>query len=138
MYVKRPIMVAEYSFIATTPETPDTVPGVYAVYPDQATRAAAYTDYIAPLYEHSPWVVGDEWFEYVDEPQGGRFDGENNNFGLVDVENQPYQDLVTRMEISYTPSRRTESIRMVRHATRGQTLPRGSPARRICPRSAIR
>ena len=70
-YVKRPIMVAEYSFIATTPQTPDTVPGVYAVYPDQTARAAAYTDYIAPLYEHSPWVVGDEWFEYVDEPQGG-------------------------------------------------------------------
>ncbi len=35
-YVKRPIMVAEYSFIGTTPQTPDTVPGVYAVYPDQA------------------------------------------------------------------------------------------------------
>ena len=101
-YVKRPIMVAEYSFIANTPQTPDTVPGVYAVYPDQTTRAAAYTDYIAPLYEYSPWVVGDEWFEYVDEPQGGRFDGENNNFGVVDVENQPYQDLVTQMEIIHS------------------------------------
>jgi Putative Ig domain len=101
-YVNRPIMVAEYSFIATTPQTPDTVPGVYAVYPDQATRTAAYTDYIAPLYEHSPWVVGDEWFEYVDEPQGGRFDGENDNFGVVDVENQPYQSLVSRMEIMHS------------------------------------
>ena len=101
-YVKRPIMVAEYSFIADTPQTPDTVPGVYAVYPDQTTRAAAYTDYIAPLYEYSPWVVGDEWFEYVDEPQGGRFDGENNNFGVVDVENQPYQSLVTQMEIMHS------------------------------------
>ena len=110
-YVKRPIMVAEYSFIGTTPQTPDTVPGVYAVYPDQATRAAAYTDYIAPLYEHSPWVVGDEWFEYVDEPQGGRFDGENNNFGAVDVENQPYQDLVTQMQIlhSIAPDRIDQS-----------------------------
>jgi agarase len=101
-YVKRPIMVAEYSFIATTPRTPDTVPGVYAVYPNQLARAAAYTDYIAPLYEHAPWVVGDEWFEYVDEPQGGRFDGENNNFGVVDVENQPYQDLVNQMEIMHS------------------------------------
>jgi hypothetical protein len=101
-YVKRPIMVAEYSFIADTPQTPDTVPGVYAVYPDQTTRAAAYTNYIAPLYEDAPWVVGDEWFEYVDEPEGGRFDGENNNFGLVDVENQPYQALVTQMEIMHS------------------------------------
>jgi len=101
-YVKRPIMVAEYSFIATTPQTPDTVPGVYAVYPDQQARAAAYTDYIAPLYEDSHWVVGDEWFEYVDEPQGGRFDGENNNFGVVDVENQPYQAMVDQMEIMHS------------------------------------
>ena len=110
-YVKRPIMVAEYSFIGRTPQTPDTVPGVYAVYPDQPTRAAAYTDYIAPLYEFSPWVVGDEWFEYVDEPQGGRFDGENDNFGVVDVQNQPYQDLVTRMSIlhSIAPDRLVQS-----------------------------
>jgi hypothetical protein len=101
-YVKRPIMVAEYSFIGATAQTPDTVPGVLAVYPNQTARAAAYTDYTAPLYEHAPWVVGDEWFEYVDEPQGGRFDGENNNFGVVDVENQPYQDLVDQLEIMHS------------------------------------
>ena len=101
-FAKIPIMVAEYSFIGETPQTPDTVPGVYAVYPTQAARALAYAEYIAPLYEDAPWVVGDEWFEYVDEPQGGRFDGENNNFGLVDVENQPYGDLVTQMEIMHS------------------------------------
>jgi hypothetical protein len=101
-YVKRPIMVGEYSFIASGPQTPDTVPGVYAVYPTQQQRAAAYTDYVAPLYEDAPWVVGDEWFEYVDEPQGGRFDGENDNFGVVDVENQPYEDLVSQMEIMHS------------------------------------
>jgi hypothetical protein len=111
-YAKIPIMVAEYSFIGETSQTPDSVPGVYAVYPTQAARALAYTDYIAPLYEDAPWVVGDEWFEYVDEPQGGRVpDGENNNFGLVNVENQPYADLVTQMEImhSIAPDRLVQS-----------------------------
>jgi hypothetical protein len=110
-YAKIPIMVAEYSFIGETPQTPDTVPGVYAVFPTQAARALAYGEYIAPLYEHAPWVVGDEWFEYVDEPQGGRFDGENNDFGLVDVENQPYDDLVTQMETmhSIAPDRLVQS-----------------------------
>jgi len=110
-YAKIPIMVAEYSFIGETPQTPDTVPGVYAVYPTQAERALAYTRYIAPLYEDAPWVVGDEWFEYVDEPQGGRFDGENNDFGLVDVENQPYDELVTQMETmhSIAPDRLVQS-----------------------------
>jgi hypothetical protein len=97
-YLHKPIMVAEYSFIATTTQTPDTVPGDLYVYPTQQARAAAYTDYAATLYVNAPWVVGDEWFEYVDEPKGGRFDGENNNFGVVDVENQPYTDLVTQMQ----------------------------------------
>ncbi|HUA94080.1 MAG TPA: putative Ig domain-containing protein [Acidimicrobiales bacterium] len=101
-YLHRPIMVGEYSFIASTPQTPDTVPGVYQVYPTQQARAAAYTDYAAPLYLDSPWVVGDEWFEYVDEPEGGRFDGENNNFGTVDVEDQPYHPLVTQMQIVHS------------------------------------
>jgi hypothetical protein len=110
-YVKRPIMVGEYSFIAHTPQTPDTVPGVYDVFANQRERATAYSGYIAPLYEDSPWVVGDEWFEYVDEPQGGRFDGENDNFGVVDVENQPYADLVKQMEImhSIAPDRVVET-----------------------------
>jgi agarase len=111
-YARIPIMVAEYSFIGETPQTPDTVPGVYAVYATQAERALAYAKYMAPLYENAPWVVGDEWFEYVDEPQGGRVaDGENNNFGLVNVENQPYEDLVTQMEImhSIAPDRLAQS-----------------------------
>jgi agarase len=111
-YAKIPIMVAEYSFTGETSQTPDTVPGVYATYPTQSDRAVAYDDYIAPLYEDAPWVVGDEWFEYVDEPQGGRVgDGENNDFGLVDVEDQPYQDLVAQIEAmhSIAPDRRGAS-----------------------------
>ena len=47
-------------------------------------------------------MVGDEWFEYVDEPEGGRFDGENNNFGLVNVEDQPYQPLVDQMAVMHS------------------------------------
>ena len=102
-YAKIPIMVAEYSFTGETPQTPDTIPGVYALYPTQAARALAYSQYIAPLYEQAPWVVGDEWFEYVDEPQGGRVgDGENNEFGLVNVDNQPYDELVTQMELMHS------------------------------------
>ncbi|MGH9078581.1 MAG: Ig domain-containing protein, partial [Acidimicrobiales bacterium] len=101
-YVQKPIMVGEYSFRALGSATPDTVPPVYATYATQPQRAAAYTDYVAPLYEDSRWVVGDEWFEYVDEPAGGRFDGENNNFGVVDVGDQPYPDLVTQMEIMHS------------------------------------
>ena len=92
--VHKPLLIAEYSFRATTPTTPNTVPSILATYPNQAARAAAYTNYIGTMVQTAPWLVGDHWFEYVDEPQGGRFDGENNDFGLVSTANVPYADMV--------------------------------------------
>jgi hypothetical protein len=41
-----------------------------------------------------PYVVGADWFQFYDEPTHGRDDGENYNFGLVDIHNQPYEALV--------------------------------------------
>jgi len=47
---------------------------------------------------HTPDVVGAHWFQYYDEPQKGRGDGENYNFGLVDVNNQPYRELLATVK----------------------------------------
>jgi hypothetical protein len=41
-----------------------------------------------------PNIVGAHWFEWIDEPSTGRFDGENYNIGLVDVTDRPYRELV--------------------------------------------
>jgi hypothetical protein len=39
-----------------------------------------------------PYVVGADWFQYYDEaPHGRKLDGEDYNFGLVDIHDQPYQ-----------------------------------------------
>lgn len=55
------------------------------------------------LYEDAPWMVGDDWFEYVDEPAGGRTgDGENSNFGLINVDGQPYTPLVDQMSVMHS------------------------------------
>src|SRR5208337_4627595 len=40
-----------------------------------------------------PNVVGAHWFQYCDEPFGGREDGEDYNMGLVDISNRPYHAL---------------------------------------------
>jgi hypothetical protein len=40
-----------------------------------------------------PNVVGAHWFQYCDEPMGGREDGEDYNMGLVDTANRPYEEL---------------------------------------------
>ena len=100
--VNKPIIIAEYSFRATGPNTPNTVPNILATYPTQAARAAAYTNYIGTMYQTAPWVIGDHWFEYVDEPKGGRFDGENNNFGLVSTANVPYEAMVQAVTLMHT------------------------------------
>jgi hypothetical protein len=101
-YVKRPLMIGEYASIAITPATPDTEPDIYNVAPDQPTRATNYEDFVAPLYEDAPYLVGDGWFSYVDEPVNGRIpDGENNNFGMVDVNGNPYPEMVSAMELMH-------------------------------------
>lgn len=41
-----------------------------------------------------PNVVGVHWFQYYDEPTGGRSDGEDFNMGLVDIHDRPYEELV--------------------------------------------
>jgi hypothetical protein len=101
-YVKRPLMIGEYASIASGPETPDTLPGIYLVEPNQQARATNYENFVAPLYEDAPWLVGDGWFSYVDEPVNGRIpDGENDNFGMVDVNGNPYPDMVSAMELMH-------------------------------------
>ena len=98
-YVKRPLMIGEYAFITPSPTTPSTLPGVYLTSPTQQARAQDFESFISPLYLSSPWLVGDSWFQYVDEPQNGRpGDGENDNFGMVNVNDQPYPTMTAAMQ----------------------------------------
>lgn len=94
--VKKPLLVMEYSFRAADAGVPNSWPPIYPTYADQAARTEAATDYLHRLYA-MPWMVGDHWFEYVDEPAGGRFDGEDSNFGLVNTADVPWTALVDRL-----------------------------------------
>ena len=40
-----------------------------------------------------PTIVGLHWFQYYDHPKGGRGDGEDYNFGLVDINDRPYEEV---------------------------------------------
>jgi agarase len=91
--VQKPLLIGEYGFRAADSGLPNTWPPIFPVYPGQSRRAAMYKSFVATMYR-SPWVVGDAWFEYVDEPAGGRTgDGENSNWGLVSVANVPYRTM---------------------------------------------
>ena len=59
----------------------------------QKQRAAGFETTVQAL-ARTPCVVGADWFQYYDEPRHGRGDGENYNFGLVDIFDRPYGKLV--------------------------------------------
>ena len=61
----------------------------FPVVATQAERAAGFRNTLEALLR-TPYVVGADWFQYYDEPTLGRFDGENYDFGLVDIHDRPY------------------------------------------------
>jgi hypothetical protein len=60
---------------------------------NQEERGVAYRYYVENAAA-SPMLIGAHWFEWIDEPNTGRFDGENYNIGLVDVTDRPYAELI--------------------------------------------
>jgi hypothetical protein len=89
----KPILVSEFYMSADENRSgnPNTGQG-FPVVATQAARAAAAKTSLHAL-ARLPYVVGVDWFQYADEPPHGRFDGEDFNFGLVDIHDTPYSEL---------------------------------------------
>jgi hypothetical protein len=68
--------------------------GIFPVVATQSERAHAASNTLVALAQ-TPCVVGVDWFQYYDEPRHGRHDGENFNFGLVDIYDRPYAELTS-------------------------------------------
>ncbi len=62
----------------------------------QLDRVDGYRKYWQGVLAH-PNLVGAHWFTWLDQPLTGRFDGENYQFGLVDVADTPYAELTRAM-----------------------------------------
>jgi hypothetical protein len=91
----RPIMLTEFSFKAMDSGLPNTQ-GAGQPVATQQDRADGFTRYVEGLID-LPFMVGFHWFEHADEPKEGRFDGENSNYGLVTIEDRPWEILVQSM-----------------------------------------
>ncbi len=89
----RPIMLTEFSFKAMDSGLPNTR-GAGRPVATQKDRADGFTGYVHGLVD-LPFMVGFHWFEHADEPKEGRFDGENSNYGLVTIEDRPW-DILTQ------------------------------------------
>ena len=97
-----PLMIGEYSFMAPSATDPATTDPELLAASSQQQRANQFENFIAPLYEDTPALVGDDWFQYVDQPAGGRVpDGENSDFGMVNVGGVPYAPMVGAMQLMH-------------------------------------
>jgi agarase len=92
---RRPIMLTEFSFKAMDSGQPNTK-GAARPVATQQDRADGFTRYVHGLID-LPFMVGFHWFEHADEPKEGRFDGENSNYGVVTIEDRPWEVLVQSM-----------------------------------------
>jgi hypothetical protein len=89
----KPVLISEWFFAAHENRSGNRNHGHLMSVATQAERARG-AGAAAARFAREPQVVGMHWFQYSDHPQGGRDDGEDYNFGLVDIHDHPYELLV--------------------------------------------
>jgi hypothetical protein len=86
-----PVLIGEFGFGAD--DRGPFHPGLVRVR-NQNARSQAYKDFIGDCLRDKR-IVGCHWFMYADEPTTGRRDGENFQYGFVDIADRPYQETVS-------------------------------------------
>lgn len=92
----KPIMIGEFHHGAVDRALPAT--GIIGVL-NQDDRAVAFRNYIEQGFAR-PELVGMHYFQWVDQPYYGRFDGENYNIGVVTSTNIPYPELTEAIKLT--------------------------------------
>ena len=134
---KKPILVSEFYLAAQENRSRNRNDhGIYPVVQTQVERAAACQRTLQEL-ARLPFVVGADWFQYADEPSYGRGDGENFNFGLVDIHDEPYREL-TETFARFEPQKLRTQLADVRSDVRtGIPRARLDPFAQFAPTTAL-
>jgi len=116
-------MVTEFSYRARVNQSGNpNSRGAGGVLETQADRASSYKAFVTDLLKR-PMIVGAHWFEWADQSPQGRFDGEDSNYGIVDIHHHTYKQLLSSM-------RRTNSSALEIHATSSHQMPTELPTRK--------
>jgi hypothetical protein len=84
-----PIIIGEFHFgSAGRGYAPSLVP-----VKDQYERGVGYQYYVEQAAS-MPMIIGTHYFQYLDQPVTGRFDGENYLFGFVNQQDIPYPKMI--------------------------------------------
>lgn len=92
-----PVLISEFFFAAKENRSGNANNGhlMHVTTQEERARGAAAA---ARNFAKFPNVTGAHWFQYYDEPTGGRGDGEDFNMGLVDIHNDPYEGLTSALK----------------------------------------
>ncbi len=114
--VQKPILITEFSWRATENRTGNrNTLGADVTVATQRERAEKFRSVVAQIMAR-PFIVGMHWFQWADEPEHGRaFDGEDSNYGLVDWQDEAYEEL--------TSAARDTHAALPKPDTRGGELP---------------
>lgn len=126
---QRPVLVSEWFFAAHENRTGNTNNGHLMTVGTQQERARGAAAAVV-AFAREPQIVGAHWFKYWDDPKGGRLDGEDYNFGLVDVDDRPYEELVEALR------RANQEVSRIHAQTKGLISRPTGPSLTI-PRAAI-
>lgn len=90
----KPVMITEFSWRAMENSSgcPNTR-GADVTVQTQQERADRFRTYATNVLSQ-PFIVGYDFFMYHDQPPMGRFDGEDSNYGLVDINDNFYTTLL--------------------------------------------
>jgi agarase len=88
----QPLMITEYAFHSLDGRSGNrNTVGFAGQVIDQQARAQGYYKYTTRLARVA-YIIGADWFQWMDEPPSGRTsDGEDVNFGVVDIDDQKYE-----------------------------------------------
>ena len=123
----KPELISEWFFAARENRSGNRNNGHLMTVATQAERAAGAAAAIEN-FAAIPEIIGADWFQYYDHPKGGRTDGEDYDFGLVDTNDRPYHRLVSALAAA---NRRTLQI----HAA--ATVPPPRSGMFVLPHAAI-
>lgn len=93
----KPVLIGEYHFGATDRGLPAT--GIQGAESQQA-RGESYRYYLEQGFAR-PELIGIHYFQWMDQPIFGRFDGENYNIGFLDICLKPYRELTDQAAASH-------------------------------------
>jgi hypothetical protein len=92
----RPVIIGEFHFGVPA----DGLGAGLVQVCNQKERGVAYRYYMEQAAAQ-PAFLGAHWFQWVDQPVSGRFDGENYNIGLIDVTDRPYWEFIEGVKTTH-------------------------------------